>query len=98
MGSIRAVGGKSGVGPIDRFIYLVSNALVNCLPILMGAVLFFSACFRHPKPPVKWHIRLFGGGLGFLLLFLGIRQLIVSKYPTTTGWDVLTRPARKPRI
>jgi hypothetical protein len=67
------------VSPIDRFIYRVSNALVNYLPILMGAVLFFSACFRHPKPPVEWHVRLFGGGLGFLLLFLGIRQLIVSK-------------------
>ena len=70
MGSIRAVGGKSGISPIDRFIYLVSNALVNDLPILMGAVLFFSACFRHPKPPVKWHIRLVVGGLDSCYCFL----------------------------
>ncbi|MFZ1140842.1 MAG: hypothetical protein ABR881_05655 [Candidatus Sulfotelmatobacter sp.] len=67
------------MSPIDRFIYVVSKALVNQVPILMGAVFLFSACFRHPKPAVKWHIRLLLGRAGFLSLFLGIRHLMVSK-------------------
>ena len=64
---------------IDRVIYLVSKAAVNYLPILMGAVFFFSACFRRPKPPVKWYMRLLVGGMGLFLLFFGIRRLLIPR-------------------
>src|SRR6202142_730926 len=72
-------GGKNDVSPTDRVIYTVSRATINYIPMLMGAFLFLSACVGYGKPPVKWHIRLIVGGLGCLLLFLGLRQLIFSK-------------------
>jgi hypothetical protein len=78
LGRVRAEGGKSSVSPVDRVIYVVSNVVVNYLPILLGAFMFLAACFGYGKPPAKWYARLLAGGIGFLLLFLGIRLLIVS--------------------
>jgi hypothetical protein len=60
-------------------MYAVSKALVSYIPILLGAFMFFSACVGYGKPPVKWHIRLLVGAIGFLLLFLGVRLLFVSR-------------------
>jgi hypothetical protein len=63
----------------DRAIDLISKALVSYIPILLGAFTFCAACVGYGKPLVKWHIRLLVGAMGFLLLFLGMRQLIFSK-------------------
>ncbi|MFZ0958264.1 MAG: hypothetical protein WAN60_18115 [Candidatus Sulfotelmatobacter sp.] len=63
----------------DRVIYLISKGLVNYMPILLGAFMFCAACVGYGKPLVKWYIRLLVGAMGFLLLFLGMRQLIFSK-------------------
>ncbi|MGO9084474.1 MAG: hypothetical protein ACLQBK_04545 [Candidatus Sulfotelmatobacter sp.] len=64
---------------MDRAIYVVSKALVHYIPILLGVFMFASACIGYGKPPVKRHVRLLVGAAGFLLLFLGIRLVIVSK-------------------
>jgi hypothetical protein len=63
----------------DRVIYLIGKALVDYIPILLGAFVFCAACVGYGKPLVKWRIRLLVGVMGFLLLFLGTRQLIFSK-------------------
>ena len=51
-----------------------------CAPILMAAFMLYSACFRRSsgkgkRYPVTWYMRLFAGGMGFLLLFYCIRAL-----------------------
>lgn len=52
-----------------------------CAPILLGAFMLYSACFsrswgKGKRYPVTWYMRLFAGGMGFLLLFFGIRLLL----------------------
>jgi len=77
--SLRAAeGGKSGVSLFDKVIY----AVALCAPILLGAFMLYSACFRRSwgkgkRYPVTWYMRLFAGGMGLLLLSLGIRELVV---------------------
>jgi len=63
----------------DKAMYAISKALVNYIPILLGLFMSASACVGYGKPPAKWHVRFLVGIVGFLLLFLGIRLLIVSK-------------------
>ena len=67
------------MSPIDRAIYAVSKVLATYIPILLGVFMFLAACIGYGKPPVRWQLRLLVGALGFLLLFLGIRLLFVSK-------------------
>jgi hypothetical protein len=62
-----------------RVIYLLSKALVDYVPILLGAFMFCASCVGYGKPPVKWQMRLLVGAMGVLLLFLGIRQLMHSR-------------------
>jgi hypothetical protein len=55
--------------------------LIFSLPIMLGAFMIYSACFRRSWGegkhfPVTWYMRLFAGGMGFLLLFFGIRAMI----------------------
>ncbi len=43
-------------------------------PILLGGFMLYSACFRRSwgkgkRFPVTWYMRLFAGGMGFLLWF-----------------------------
>jgi ABC-type multidrug transport system permease subunit len=80
LGRLRAAeGGKSGVSPFDKVVYAISKALVHYIPILLGLFIFVSACIGYGKPPAKSHVRFLVGMVGFLLLFLGVRLLIVSK-------------------
>lgn len=70
------------MSPIDKFIYEVSK-LGSYVPILLGGFMVYSACFRRSWGkgktfPVTWYMRWFAGGMGFLLLFSGIR-LVFSK-------------------
>jgi hypothetical protein len=60
-------------------IETVLNLIINYLPILVGAVFVFSAFFRYPKPPAKWYMRLFFGGMGVCLLYASIHRLVISK-------------------
>ena len=81
LGMLRtAEGGKSGVSPIDKVIYSVAVAGL-CAPILPGAFMLYSASVRRSwgkgkRYPVTLYMRLFAGGMGLLLLFLGIRELV----------------------
>jgi hypothetical protein len=70
---------KSGMSPFDKVVYAISNVLIHYIPILLGLFVFASACIGYGKPPVKWYVRFSVGVVGFLLPFLGIRLLIVSK-------------------
>jgi hypothetical protein len=70
------------MSPIDKFLYEVIK-IGRCAPILLGGFMLYSACFRRSwgkgkRFPVTWYMRLFAGGMGFLLLFFGIR-LVFSK-------------------
>jgi hypothetical protein len=55
------------------------NAIIYSVPILLGAVLVYSAIFRYPKPPVKLYWRLFFGLVGAVLLYSGIGLLLKSR-------------------
>jgi hypothetical protein len=55
------------------------NAIIDYVPILLGAVFVYSALFRYPKPPVKLYWRLIYGLIGAVLLYSGIRLLLNSK-------------------
>jgi len=66
--------------PIDKVIYAVSIAGL-CAPILLGAFMLYSACFRRSwgkgkRYPVTLNMRLFSGGIGLFLLFSCIRALM----------------------
>jgi hypothetical protein len=52
-------------------IKTVLNAIIDYVPILLGAVFIYSALFRYPKPPVKLHWRLICGLIGAGLLYFG---------------------------
>ena|ERR1700693_889424 len=72
--------GKSGVSLIDKFIYAVAIAGL-CAPILLGAFMLYSACFRRSwgkgkHHPVTLNMRLFAGSAGLLLLFGCVRELV----------------------
>ena len=71
------------MSPLAKVVYAISNVLIHYIPILLGLFIFASACIGYGKPPVKWYVRFSVGVVGFLLPFLGIRLLIVSKWPTT---------------
>jgi hypothetical protein len=63
---------------IDKAI----GTVALCAPILLGAFMLYSACFRRSwgkgkRYPVTWYMRLFAGGMGLLLLSLGIRELAI---------------------
>ncbi len=60
-------------------MYAISKVIVNYIPILLGLFMFGSAWIGYGKPPAKWYARFLVGVVGFLLLFLGIRLLVVSK-------------------
>jgi hypothetical protein len=60
-------------------MYAISKAIVNYIPVLLGLFMFASAWIGYGKPRAKWYARFLVGVVGFLLLFLGIRLLIVSK-------------------
>jgi len=55
------------------------NAIIDYVPILLGAVFVYSALFRYPKPQVRVHWRVVYGFLGVVLLYAGIRLLLDSK-------------------
>jgi len=55
------------------------NRVIFFLPILLGAFMFLAACIGYGKPPAKWYARLLSGGMGFVLMFCGIRALVFSK-------------------
>lgn len=66
--------------PIDKIIYAVGIAGL-CGPILLGAFMLYSACFRRSwgkgkRYPVTWYMRLFAGGFGLFLIFSCIRELV----------------------
>ena len=68
---------KSIVTPIDKVIYGVGL----CAPILLGAFLFYSACFRRSwgkgkRYPVTLNMRLFAGVMGLFLLFTCTWELV----------------------
>ena len=65
---------------IDKIIYAVSVAGI-CAPILLGAFMLYSACFRRSwgkgkRYPVTLNMRLFAGGMGLFLLFACTRELV----------------------
>ncbi|HEV1994848.1 MAG TPA: hypothetical protein VGR03_10985 [Candidatus Acidoferrum sp.] len=57
----------------------ILNAIIHYVPILLGAVVVYSAIFRYPKPPVKLYLRLIYGLIGAVLLYSGIEVLLNSK-------------------
>ena len=66
-----------------KILYEVCVWGANLAPILLGAFMLYSACFRRSwgkgkRYPVTWYMRLFAGGMGFLFLFLGIRNILES--------------------
>ena len=68
------------MSPIDKVIYVVAIAGL-CAPMLLGAFMLYSACFRRSwgkgkRYPVTWYMRLFAGGMGLLLLFVSSRELV----------------------
>ena len=69
---------NSGMSPLAKVVYAISNVLIHYIPILLGLFIFASACIGYGKPPVKWYVRFSVGVVRLLLLFLGIRLLIVS--------------------
>jgi hypothetical protein len=69
---------NSGMSPLAKVVYAISNVLIHYIPILLGLFIFASACIGYGKPPVKWYVRFSVGVVRLLLLFLGIRLLIAS--------------------
>ena len=67
------------MSPFDKAVYAMSRALVRYIPIFLSLFILVSACFGYGKPPAKWYVRFLVSVVGFLLLFLSIRLLIVSK-------------------
>ena len=67
-----------GMSPLAKVVYAISNVLIHYIPILLGLFIFASASIGYGKPPVKWYVRFSVGVVRLLLLFLGIRLLIVS--------------------
>jgi hypothetical protein len=68
------------VTPIDNVIYAVCIAGL-CAPILLGAFMLYSACFRRSwgkgkRYPVMRYMRLFAGGMGLFLMFTCSRELV----------------------
>ena len=65
---------------IDKVIYAVAIAGISA-PILLGAFMLYSACFRRSwgkgkRYPVTLNMRLFAGGMGLFLLISGTRELV----------------------
>jgi hypothetical protein len=68
------------VSTIDKVIYAIAIAGSGA-PILLGAFMLYSACFRRSwgkgkRYPVTLNMRLFAGGVGLLLLVVCIRELV----------------------
>ena len=68
------------MSPIDKVISAVALVCLSA-PALLGAFMLYSACFRRSwgkgkRYPVTLSMRLFAGGIGFLLMFLDIRELV----------------------
>ena len=66
----------------DKAIYYAVSIAAYSAPALLGTFMLYSACFRRSwgkgkRFPVTRYMRLFAGGMGFLLLFLGIRELVL---------------------
>jgi hypothetical protein len=78
LGNLRTMEGRK-IGMSGHEI----SKLGGYAPILLGGFMLYSACFRRSwgkgkRFPVTWYMRLFAGGMGFLLWFFGIR-LVFSK-------------------